>query len=100
MSAVIWSPRAKAALARIFRYIAEQNPQQAVRVGQRMLDGGNVLGLRLTGRIGRTPGRYEKSLTDINYILKYRLRRGGDEVVILDIVHARLDWQSGQMPPR
>ena len=99
MTTVIWSPRSKTTLARIFRYIAAHDPQQAMRVGQRLLDGGNGLGKQLSGRPGRYARHYEKSLTDINYILHYRLRRDRDEVVIIDIVHSRRDWQHGQMPP-
>ena len=97
---VTWSPRARSSHSRIYQYIFQTNPHEAMRVGRRILDGGNALGLHLTGRIGRTPKTYEKSLADINYILQYRRRRGGDEVVILDIVHGRRNWPDGQMPPR
>ena len=88
MSAVIWSPRSKDALSAIFRYVAQQDVRQAVRIGQLLLDAGNGLGGQLTGRPGRYPRHYEKSITDLNYILIYRLRRERDEVVIVDIINA------------
>lgn len=99
MSEVIWSPRSTRALARIFRYIARDNPHDAVRVGRRIVDAGNALGQYLTGRPGRYARRYEKSLTVISYILHYRIRRGSDDVVILDIVYSRREWQPGKQPP-
>ena len=99
MSEVIWSPRSKDALSAIFRYVAHQDVRQAIRIGQLLLDAGNSLGRQLTGRPGRYPRHYEKSITDLNYILIYRLRRERDEVVIVDIIHSRRNWPDGQPPP-
>jgi plasmid stabilization system protein ParE len=96
---VTWSPKARLSHARIYQYIFQTNPHEAMRVGRRILAGGNALALTLTGRMGRTPRTYEKSLTDINYILQYRLRRGGQEVVILDVIHSRRNWPAGEPPP-
>ena len=102
MSEVAWSPRAQRAHRRLYRYLLETEPAAAVTVGRRLFDAGMALGDHPTGRPGRHPRTYEKSLPDINYILLYRIQtRGRDDVVlILDIVHGRRNWPEGQMPPR
>ncbi len=72
-----------------------------MKVGQSILDAGNALGSHPTGRPGRVARYYEKSLTDISYIIQYRFsrRRGADVVLIVDIVHTRRNWRKGEMPP-
>ncbi len=98
---VVWSNKGSGAHARIYQYLAERDPAAAVRVGRRIAEGAAALGQHLTGRPGRYRRSYEKSLTDIHYVLVYRLeRRSGQEVVvILDVVHTRRNWPPDQMPP-
>lgn len=102
MSKVSWSARAKRAHARIYTFIAEHDPQAALRVGKRILNAGEALGKHPTGRKSQVPRTYEKSLTDIHYILHYRIERRAseDRIVILDIVHSRRNWLPGQLPKR
>ncbi|WP_366144008.1 type II toxin-antitoxin system RelE/ParE family toxin [Devosia sp.] len=98
---VVLSARASKAHAQIYRYISEQDPAAALRVGRRIVEATAALGRHLTGRPGRYRRSYEKSLPDIHYILVYRLERrsGEDIVLIVDIVHSRRDWPPGQLPP-
>jgi plasmid stabilization system protein ParE len=53
-----------------------------------------------TGRPGRVPGTYEKSVRGLPYIVAYELvSLGGEEVVaILRVIHAARDWPEGSWP--
>jgi plasmid stabilization system protein ParE len=95
LSEVIWSPQSKRSQAKIYRYIARDNPVAAFDVGRRILDAGNGLGIYPTGRKGRVKGTYVKSLPNLPYILVYRIDRRRDRIQILDIVHTRRDRLPG-----
>lgn len=96
MSEVRWSARANRALTRIYEFIAEREPAAARNVAARIVAAADRLGEYPTGRPGRVAGTYEKSLPDLHYILQYRVRAGGSagEVFILDVKHARQDWNA------
>jgi toxin ParE1/3/4 len=80
---------------RIIRYIEARNPDAARKVGRRILDAGNALGKHPTGWRGRAAGTYVKSVTDVAYLIVYRIDRRRDRIDILDIVHARQDGMPG-----
>ncbi|MHB1110840.1 MAG: type II toxin-antitoxin system RelE/ParE family toxin [Devosia sp.] len=101
MRAIVWSPQARRANAKIIEYISSMGDERSARrVHQRILDAGIRLGQLPTGRPGRVTGTYEKSVAHTSHIILYALRsRGGSEyVLILDIVHMSRNWRKGQMP--
>jgi plasmid stabilization system protein ParE len=59
------------------------------------LETGNHLGVYPTGRKGRVPGTYIKSVTDLPYILVFRNDYSTEKITILDIVHTKRDWIPG-----
>jgi len=62
---------------------------------------GNGLANAATGRPGRVPDTYEKTVTRLPYILAYAfgtLPDGGERVVILHVIHTARDWPQGQWP--
>lgn len=95
MSQVVWSPRSMRTHDRIIRYIEARNPDAARKVGRRILDAGDALGEHPTGRPGRAAGTYVKSVTEVSYLIVYRIDRGRDRIDILDIVHTRQDGIAG-----
>jgi plasmid stabilization system protein ParE len=100
VSEVTWSAKARRAQADIFAYIAEYDPHAALSVCRRIVQAGARLGEYPTGRPGRIPKTYEKSLPDVGYILLYRIdrKRTGDRITVLDIVHGRRNWVPGSWP--
>jgi toxin ParE1/3/4 len=82
-------------LDRTIRYIEARNPQAAREVGRRLLDTGNGLAKHPTGRRGRVAGTYVKSVTELSYLIVYRIDHKRDRVDILDILHARRDGVPG-----
>ena len=91
MRSVRWSNRADKSLASILLYLARRNPEAAHAVTHRIVEAGDALGQHSTGRPGRLPHTYVKSLTDISYILSYRIegRGAAETIVILDVLHSR-----------
>jgi toxin ParE1/3/4 len=103
MRAVRWSTRARKSLADIFDYFEHRDePEVAHRLTARIVAAGDALGQHSTGRPGWVAGTYLKSLTDIRYILVYRIDRhaDGERIVILDVVHAMRDRVPGNQPPK
>jgi len=102
MRSVVWSRRAKRSLLAILDYLDDVDPAVAHRLTQRIVDAGEALGKYPTGRPAWVPGTYLKSLTDLRYILIYRLASGpdGERVEILNVVHSMRDWVPGNLPPR
>ena len=49
-----------------------------------------------TGRPGRVPGTYEKSIAGLPYVAAYA--RQGEDVVVLRLVHTARNWPSGRWP--
>lgn len=103
MRAVTWSTRAKRSLAEILDHFEHRDePEVARRLIERIAAAGEALGRYPTGRPGRVPNTYLKSLPDLRYILVYSIQRrqDGENVAILDVVHAMRDWVPGNLPPR
>lgn len=102
--AVIWSEAALADLAEEVRHIALDDPRVARDVRARLDATGEALGASLTGRPGRVPGTYEKSVTGLRFVLAYAVvpdpgpEASGEAVVILRAIHTSRDWQPGAWP--
>jgi toxin ParE1/3/4 len=88
---VRWTEAAAEDLARIVRYIAEDNPEAARRVAQTIFDG--VAALRTfpaRGRIGLSENAREILFPPWPYIAVYETI--GDQVHVLRIRHAARNW--------
>ncbi|CCD88382.1 Addiction module toxin, RelE/StbE family [Bradyrhizobium sp. ORS 285] len=86
-----WTRRALNRLDQIGAYIAENNPAAAARVVARIVVGVDSLAEHpAKGRPGRISGTRELVLTDIPYIVAYRVTPGSIEV--LTVIHAAQRW--------
>ena len=102
--AVVWSESALADLTAEVMFIAKKDPRAARDVRRKLDATGTALGVSLTGRPGRVPGTYEKTVTGLRFVLAYAVipEPGGhpdDEVVvILRAIHTSRDWPPGDWP--
>ena len=102
--AVVWSESALADLAAEVKFIAKKDPRAARDVRQKLDATGATLGASLTGRPGRVPGTYEKTVTGLRFVLAYAVMSvpdgdADDEVVvILRAIHTSRDWPPGDWP--
>ena len=74
----------------ILRHIAEENPDAAERVADRIEGAAAGLSDFATGCAGRVTGTYEKVLPSLPYVLAYELVSGpesGETVAILHVIH-------------
>lgn len=97
---VRWSTEALDDLAEQISYIARNNPGAARRVTEIIDRAALALGEMPTGRPGRVAGTYEKSVTDLSYILAYVItQEGGKEAVtIVRVIHTSRDWPPEKWP--
>ncbi|MES1200954.1 MAG: type II toxin-antitoxin system RelE/ParE family toxin [Pseudomonadota bacterium] len=78
--------------------------QHDARAANKMLDELNAtalaLGRRNTGRRGRVPGTYERSIPKWRYVIAFEVRAIGDreEIYILRVIHTARDWPKGAWP--
>lgn len=99
---VLWLPAALEEIKAVGRYIAADNPTAARRVSAEIRRTGQALGERSLGRPGRVDGTFEKLVTGLPYILVYAIRAakgGGEQIVILHIIHTSRHWPTGMWPP-
>lgn len=88
---VRWTQRAVNRLDGIGVYIETQNPTAAGRVISRIISAVNTLAEQpYLGRPGRITGTRELVLTDISYIIPYRIT--AETVDILTVMHATQKW--------
>jgi toxin ParE1/3/4 len=89
---ITWSPEAIADLVALRAYIAEHNPAAARRTAQRIVDLiDEVLAVNPhIGRPGRVPGTRELVIAKTPYIVPYRVR--GDGLEILRVYHGARRW--------
>lgn len=101
MRPVVWADEARRDLISIVRYVAEENPVAAERVGARILDIAKQLGEFSTGRQGRVVGTHERSLSDLPYTISYTIDKTGtnsETIVILRIIHEARHWPPETWP--
>jgi addiction module RelE/StbE family toxin len=90
---VRWTKRALRRLDGIGAHIQKDNPDAAARVVARIVSAVDMLTeFPATGRVGRINGTRELVLTDIPYIIPYRVEQ---DVEILTVMHAHQRWPSG-----
>jgi toxin ParE1/3/4 len=88
---VEWLPEAARAFSEAVEWIAEDDPQAAIAVGDAIIEAID----RLTrfprmGRLGRVPGTRELPVTGTPYVLVYRVE--ADAVVVLRVLHGAQQW--------
>lgn len=93
-----WSQSALANLLDQIAHIAADDPDAAGRVARHIRETGAALGDFATGRPGRVPGTYEKTVVGLPYILAYALTDADRAVVILRLIHTARDWRAGDWP--
>jgi plasmid stabilization system protein ParE len=102
--AVVWSESAQAGLAAEVKFIAKTDPSAARDVRRKLDATGTALGVSLTGRPGRVPGTYEKTVTGLRFVLAYAVMPApgegtDDEVVVTHrAIHTLRDWPPGDWP--
>lgn len=94
---VEWSASALDDLDQTIAHIARENPAAARKVAAGIGRAAIGLGLRPTGRPGRVPGSYEKSVTGLPYVIAYAVP-DGSRIVVLRVIHTARDWPKGQWP--
>jgi toxin ParE1/3/4 len=88
---IAWSPRAIEHLARLRAYIARDNPKAANRIAGTLLEAVERLAeLPNLGRPGRVAGTLELVVPGTPYVIPYRLR--GDGLEVIAVFHARQKW--------
>ena len=88
---IVWSPRALGHLHDLRGYIARDNPGAASRVGASLLAAVERLAdMPNLGRPGRVAGTRELVVSGTPYLIAYRLR--GDGVEIIGVFHERQKW--------
>ena len=98
---VIWSEDALADLEESVAFVSETNLPYAAKLAATVRAAGDRLGLYDTGRPSRVSGYREKSITDIGYILAYRLDpQQTGAITIVRVVHSRQNWQSDHWPSK
>ncbi len=91
MSRVRWTIRALRRLDQIGAFIEKDNPNAAARVVARLVStADNLAEQPAMGRVGRIRGTRELVLTDIPYIIPYRVV--GREIEIITVMHASQKW--------
>jgi toxin ParE1/3/4 len=80
-------------LREIISYIADENPDAAERVEDRLVAATrHLLSHPEMGRPGRVPGTRELVVASTSYIVPYRVR--GERVELLAILHTARPWPS------
>ena len=99
---VRWADAALEDLAEEVRFIARDDPRAARDVRAKLDAAGAALGRTTTGRPGRVPGTYEKSVRGLRYVLAYAVMPtddpGTETVVILRAIHTSRNWPPGGWP--
>lgn len=81
-------------------YIAADNPAAAKRVADRIRASAAALGDLPTGRPGRVNGTYEKSVTNLPYVIAYAITKhaDGEAISILRVIHTSRNWPDERWP--
>ena len=91
MKQVVWFHRATSSLEQIGDYIAQDNPQAAYQVVQKIRKTGDSLAQNPElGRVGRVEGTRELVIPGLPYILPYYIK--GNLIIILHILHTARKW--------
>ncbi|WP_426265007.1 type II toxin-antitoxin system RelE/ParE family toxin [Sphingomonas sp. PWP1-2] len=91
--AVRWSAAARSALTRIFEFNAAYSAEYAERIDARLFGAAELIerNPRIGRRIAGTNVR-KRSLSDIQYVVRYRIDAAGD-ITIVNVRHTRENRQ-------
>jgi plasmid stabilization system protein ParE len=95
---VAWSADALDDLGDVLEFAAEADPAYARKLVDGIEAAGNKLGLYATGRPGRVPHTYEKSLPELRYIIAYEIEEQPGVLNILRVIHTAREWLPGTWP--
>lgn len=97
-----WSRDALEDFKKQIAYIAENNPEAAGFVAQRVDDCATRLAVRSTGHPGRVDGTLEKPVPGLPYIMAYEVSSAGDvsTITILRLIHMSRNWRKGRWPEK
>jgi toxin ParE1/3/4 len=93
---IAWEAKATADYHGQLRYIAEQNPNNADLVDQRLMSAIEKLADMPVGRAGRVVGTYEKPVARTSLIIVYQVT--DETLYIVRIIHAKRNWPEGEWP--
>ena len=98
---VVWANFTRDDYLAILRYIAQSDPDAALRVADRIDAAADALAEFATGRAGRVTGTYEKVLPSLSYIMVYEIvtrPEGGETIAILHVIHGARHWPEESWP--
>lgn len=101
MRRVVWSEDALREFSGLVAYIAQEDPQAASAIADRIDAAVHRLALMPAGRKGRVSGTYEKSVTRLPYIIAYALGdepKGHETLTVLRIIHGARNWPDESWP--
>lgn len=85
-----WTKAALSHLDEIQDYVAQDSPSAAYRLANELARRVSILSdVPMAGRLGRARGTRELVLSDLAYIVVYRV---SDQIEILAIVHTARQW--------
>ena len=88
---ILWTPRAATDLNDIVDYISGDNPEAAIRVGDKIRNQTAKLAIPSDiGKIGAVPGTRELVIHPWSYIVVYRI--DGDTIRIIRVRHGAQLW--------
>lgn len=88
---IVWSRRALRHLRHLRSYIAQDNPDAAARVAEKLLAAVEPLAVHPDlGRPGRVVGTGELVVPDTPYVIPYRVR--GARLELIAVFHGRQKW--------
>lgn len=88
---ILWSPTALADLQEIYKYIASDSTQAAMKTVLRIQNSVERLScFPLSGRIGRVAGTRELVVSGTPYICAYDIQK--EQIRIAAIIHGRRMW--------
>ena len=93
---ISWSAKASADYHGQLEFIAEENPNNADLVDQRLMAAIDLLSEMPVGRAGRVAGTYEKPVTRTSLIIAYRVT--AETLHIIRVIHAKCNWPEGKWP--
>jgi toxin ParE1/3/4 len=89
---ILWSRRAIRHLVQVRDYIAQDSPDSAAEVAERILAAvENLTAFPNLGRPGRISGTRELLVPGTPYIIPYRIR--GSRIELIAVFHGRQRWQ-------
>ena len=94
---VVWAATARAEFLASLARIRTSNPSAARKVARQIDQAVEQLAVRNTGRHGRVPGTFEKSVTGLPYIVAFAIE-SADRVVVLRVIHTSRHWPRGAWP--